>query len=166
MSTRRIPKHLIQARRAETGETYQQAHAALARQIPEARLRAPEDDSPCVGRCTSQFKAADSASHDGGSMVDCAACPGAVCLECQTRAVDEPFARCSPCETAIEDLARAQRLADRCAGRICITRAQAGTSDSASYICDLCNEPTCHCGRPVEHGIMICDPATLRQLRR
>ncbi|MBB5801225.1 hypothetical protein F4560_000993 [Saccharothrix ecbatanensis] len=93
-------------------------------------------------------------------MVACGRCPGYVCVECGRVAVEEPFMRCERCDEAIETWERFERLRARCAGRRCVSRARAGTSDSdsADSICDSCDEPICWCGaEPVDFYGGWCD---------
>ena len=92
-------------------------------------------------------------------MVDCAYCPGAVCVECGRAPADEPFARCDSCAQAIERLQREQRLRERCAGLRCISREPADrergyfdSSDGASWYCASCDESICPCGTPTDDG--------------
>jgi hypothetical protein len=160
MSTKRIPRQVVRARMAETGETYQQALAALDLQVPDHHLLTPPDDTDCVGRCLSQFLAADAGGDDGGSMIECAYCPGSVCVECGRSPVAEPFACCATCEALLEGARRREQLALRCNGRTCISRRLAGTSDSdsASVTCESCGWPICFCGSvPVETPQSFCD---------
>ncbi|MFI1195353.1 hypothetical protein ACH4T9_19140 [Micromonospora sp. NPDC020750] len=159
MTNTDVLKRLVRARMASTGETYQQALAAIRADVPPHHLHAPDGDI-CVGRCRSTFLAAADAGHDGGSMVDCAHCPGAVCLECGRAAVEEAFGRCLPCNQGVDRMARNQRLAQRCGGRACISGDQLGdTGDFAFTICGACDEAICHdCGQqPVEHPATLCD---------
>jgi hypothetical protein len=146
---------------AQTGETHQQAQSALSKQVPEHHLLPPETDQPCVGRCISEFRQADRDGHDGGSMVTCARCLGNVCVACGNAPVDEPFAQCERCNAIIARQERADERRARCAGRRCISRALAGTSDSdsASQFCDSCHEPVCFvCQRqPVVWCFELCD---------
>lgn len=153
---------------AETGETYQQAQIALAKLSPVQSSIPQESDRPCVGRCESEYLSADRQGRDGGSMIACAHCPGAVCVECGTAAVEEPFARCEQCASVIERWERAERLRSRCAGRRCISKSRAGTadSDSADHICDSCDGPICWCGySPVEDWWGWCDHGCLDDKR-
>jgi hypothetical protein len=140
---------------AETGETYQQAQTALSRVVPRHFVMPPADDEPCVGKCQSEFSLAGEAGSDGGSMVACGRCPGSVCVACGCRPVAEPFARCERCEEEVGGWETAERLRERCAGRRCVSRARAGTSDSdsASNICDSCDEAICWCGEEAVEDI-------------
>ncbi len=158
MTTRRVPKDAVRTRMARTGESYQQALAAIRAQVPQRHLL-PPDDGPCVGRCLSAFLATMDGAG-GGSMTDCARCPGQVCVECGRAPVETALARCAGCEEALATIARDRRLAERCAGRTCISRLHAGTSDadSACTTCDSCWEQICLCGRaPVEEPDVLCD---------
>jgi hypothetical protein len=158
MTTRRVPKDVVRARMAATGESYHRALAAVRAQLPE-RHPLPPDDGPCVGRCLSAFLATADA-RDGGSMTDCVHCPGQVCVECGRAPVDTAFACCPGCADALAKIGREQRLAARCAGRTCISRQHAGTSDSdsASTTCNSCWEQMCFCGWvPVEPPEIWCD---------
>jgi hypothetical protein len=110
VTTKRVPKDAIRARMAATGETHQQALAAIRAQVPERHLLAP-DDGPCVGRCLSQFLAAEAQGRDSGSMVDCAKCPGNVCVECGRAAADAAFACCPACSVLAD--AEKSLLTDR-----------------------------------------------------
>ena len=166
MSSNRIPKQVTRTRMAQTGETYQQALVAIRAQVPATHLAVP-DDGPCVGRCLSVFLANDADGQDGGSMLDCACCPGLVCVYCGRANVAEPYGQCDSCTDALDELAREQRrhdrdqrLAARCAGRLCISEARAGVSDrdSATFYCHTCGEPICFCGqRPVENPLDFCN---------
>lgn len=53
---------------ARTGESYQQALAAVRAQVPQRHLL-PPDDGPCVGRCLSAFLATID-GPGGGSMTE------------------------------------------------------------------------------------------------
>src|SRR5882724_7171757 len=101
MTTRRIPKNKIRAGMAATGQSYQQALASIRAQVPDSHLLAP-DDGPCVGLCLSGFLAADADGCDGGSMVDCAHCPGHVCVECGRASVDVALAHCRNCAEPLD----------------------------------------------------------------
>jgi hypothetical protein len=161
MTSKRALKTLARQRQMETGESYQEALAAI-RSLESLRgyLPAPST-SPCVGLCQSDFLAADAAGRDAGSMVDCAHCLGPVCVECGRAPVAEAFASCATCRTAKAASKRDARLTARCAGRTCISSEQAGTSDadSASFICESCGDWIClGCGRvPVEDSLDFCD---------
>jgi hypothetical protein len=98
MTTRRVPKDAVRTRMASTGESYQQALAAVRAQVPEQHLL-PQDDGPCVGRCLSAFLATID-GPGGGPMTDCARCPGQVCLDCGRAPVETALARCAGCEEA------------------------------------------------------------------
>ncbi|MEU7823065.1 hypothetical protein [Catellatospora sp. NPDC049133] len=145
MAKSRLPKSAIRARMAATGESYQQASTALLRQVPSSWIQPPPCDVDCVGRCESVFLANDRAGRDGGSMTACAACPGVVCFECGRQPVKAPMERCGTCAAEVERASVDARLAARCAGRVCISSARAGTSDadSAALTCETCGDPIC-----------------------
>jgi hypothetical protein len=82
-------------------------------------------------------------------------------MECGRAPVAEAFERCVDCASAIAKIEREARLKARCAGRTCISRERAGTSDSdsASNFCESCDGYICFCGRtPVETYMGFCDP--------
>ncbi|MEV0453832.1 hypothetical protein [Catellatospora methionotrophica] len=160
MAKSRLPKSAIRARMAATGESYQQAASALLRQVPDSWTQAPLDDVDCVGRCESVFLASDRAGRDAGSMTACAACPGAVCFECGRQPVKAPMERCDSCAGEVERAAVEATLVARCAGRTCVSRNHARTSDadSAMMTCEPCREPIClFCQRrPVSDWFQSC----------
>lgn len=161
MTSNNALKTLARQRAALTGQTYQEALADLRAQ-PSGRIYPPvPSESSCVGGCLSTFRATDAVDRDGGSLIDCSRCTGYVCVECGQALIAEAFERFADCASAIAKLERDARLTTRCAGRTCISRQRAGTSDSdsASNICESCDGYICFCGRvPVETYAGFCDP--------